>query len=400
MKFLLTSILIFISYLVFGVFLSRVQYSKESLEVSNSRAKVNYDYSGVLNVHSKKSSGSGSVQEIITAAKDARLDFIIFNETNPINQKQPLPIKYGFLNVYYGFELNYKNSRFLYASDEQEKVFTSFSEIELFLSNFLYADREGFLVLARPLKPGYEWSASEPPRSRVGVEVLNLREVWRNAWQNHKANFLFALLFYPFNPDLFFVSIYNDEALATDLWLEWSKEKRTAGYLGSDASSRLRLSKNKSLNFPSYENIFSMAKNHVLLPDELLGFGDTQKILKALGKGRSYFSIDIFGSPKGFDFRAQLKNFEFKGMGEEISFSKVMNLQVKLPPFQKKMPIKVLLYRNNKVIREVQWKELNTFKIKEAGVYRVEVRVKPLFPLIRSQDWVPWILSNPLFIRP
>jgi hypothetical protein len=41
-----------------------------------------YDYSGVLNVHSQQSTGSGSLEEIVTAAQNAGLNFLILTDSN------------------------------------------------------------------------------------------------------------------------------------------------------------------------------------------------------------------------------------------------------------------------------------------------------------------------------
>ncbi len=382
-------------YVSSGVFFSRLKYSASINSPGKETSQGFYDYAGAVNVHSNKSSGSGKVSDIITSAAAANLDFIVFNETNPIDQQQPHPIKYGNLSVLYGSELSFRNSRFLHFSGEKSPVFGSHSEIQIFLSNFLETGGEGVVALSHPNKPGYEWDQDMVPEYMTGMEVLNLREVWRKSWELRKLSFLSSLVFYPFNPQLFFLDIYLDEALSTKLWDEWNKTRPVIGYVGSDASSKLRIARKFSLNFPSYKSIFQMAKNHILLREELFGIGDQKLIVEALKKGSSYFSIDILGDPKGFSFSGLTNKGHRVFMGESSELKNLEILTVSLPDL--KDEVRVELYHNGDLVKT--FKESFKYKPTEMGHYRVVVKTNPLFPLFRGQKWIPWIFSNPIFVK-
>lgn len=395
MRISLVLFLIGAFYISAGVFFSTIKYSSPEGH-GTEKAEANfYDYAGVINVHSKKSNGRGSVQEIITAAGAAGLDFIVFNETNPLDQQQPFPIKFGQLSVLYGVELNFKNSRFLHFSTEKSPVFSSHSEIQIYVSNFLETGGEGVMALSHPEKPGYEWGPEEAPDYMTGMEVLNLREVWRKSWNLRRFSFLSAVMFYPFNPQLFFLDIYLEEALSIKLWDKWNKNKPVIGYVGSDATSKLRVTKNFSLNFPSYKSIFQMAKNHIILREELAGFGDQGQIVEALKNGNSYFSIDILGAPKGFSFWGLLPGGKRVIMGESVKLDDLQKLKVSLPELEE--DVKIELYHNGDLI-EIFTEDFE-FMPEQTGFYRVVVRKNPLFPLIRGQKWIPWIFSNPIFVK-
>ena len=382
-------------YLVSGVFFSSIDLNVVDEDAKESHTHEFFDYSGVLNVHSNKSRGSGRVQDIISSADEAHLDFIFFNETNPIDQKQPRPIRFGNLHVFYGAELGYNGSRFLYASLFEDSVFSSNADIQLFVSNQLETGVDEFLILAHPNKAGYEWASKRRPNFLTGVEVLNLREVWRSAWDSRKLSFLNAVFFYPFNPSMFFLDIYSDEALSVNIWDEWGSSAPILGFLGSDVTSKLRVTKNFNLNFPSYKNIFLMAKNHVLLTEELVGFSNHEKIYKALKDGQSYFSIDLLGDPKGFAFWGETLNKEKILMGSSIGLDKEVTLKGVVPAT--KSSVKILLYRNGEILET--FKKDFVYRVKQKGMYRIEVRVNPTYPLIRNQEWIPWIFSNPIFVQ-
>jgi len=395
MKIYLALFFLGLVYLVSGVFFSSINLNVVDVSAKESHTHEFFDYEGVLNVHSNKSRGSGRVQDIIASANEANLDFIFFNETNPIDQKQPRPIRFGNLHVFYGSELSFNGSRFLHASLSENLVFSSNSDIQLFVSNQLETGVDELLILAHPNKAGYEWASERRPNFLTGVEILNLREVWRSAWEAHKLSFLSSVFFYPFNPSLFFLDIYSDDALSNKIWDEWGSKALIFGFLGSDVTSKLRITKNYSLNFPSYKNIFLMAKNHVLLTEELLGFGNHEKILEALKNGQSYFSIDLLGDPKGFAFWAETLSRKKILMGGSVGIDEEITLKGVVPPTL--VDVKILLYRNGEVL-EVFKKDF-IYRAKQKGMYRIEVRVNPTYPLVRNQEWIPWIFSNPIFIK-
>lgn len=397
MKFYIGSLIFFLLYLSLGVFYSNINLQVTALD----QAKLNfqesqtfYDYSGVLNVHTKKSSGGLSVQDVIKAASKAELDFIILNEEDPVGRKQPAAINFGKLTVLYGLELSYGSSSVLYTDLYNERTFTSNSEVQVFLSDYLENGGDELVVLAHPDRPAYEWQA-DTPENLSGLEVLNLREVWRQTWNNNKSTFISSLLFYPFNPNLFFLDIYSDEILSIKKWDQWTQKIKTSGFVGSDVTSKLRIFKNYYINFPGYKSIFDMARNHILLEEELVGPEKEKVILGALKKGQFYFSIDIFGSPKGFSFFAISKKSAKKNMmGSQISVGDIKTLNVEIPKISKKF--KVVLFRDGKKV--LTKKSGFEYAIEKPGVYRVELRVKPTFPILRNQKWMPWVFSNPIYV--
>lgn len=396
MKIYFYFLLIIFLYLVAGVFYSNIDLEIVDKEkpIALESNKDFYDYSGVVNVHSKKSSGSSSIQDIIQFANDIGLDFIVFNEEMPLGRKEPPSINYGKLSVFYGFELPYKNTSILFTDRLNERTFTSNSEIQIFLSDYFENGGDELIILAHPSRPGYEWRDSVPSEIS-GIEVLNLREVWRSAWRERKMLFLKALLFYPFNPSLFFLNIYSDTAVSIEPWDRWNQNSHVNGYVGSDVNSKLRVGK-KYINFPGYKTIFSMAKNHVVLKEEITSARKDKVILEALNKGSSYFSLDIFGNPSGFAFYAQRKNEEISLMGSEVNLSEVKRLKVNLPVT--KVRVKTVLFKDSRIIKKA-FGGLE-FEPVEPGAYRVELHVAPRFPLFRKQKWIPWVFSNPIKITP
>ncbi len=376
-------------YLGFGVFSSNINYEESIKESVDSDF---YDYSGVLNVHSNRSSGSGSVQEIITAANNAELDFIVFNNENPINEKQPSPITFGNLNVFYSLELSYKNSRFLKISHLDAEVFESKSSIEISMSNALNSlSSDELIILAHPDKPGSKWEG-KIPSALSGSEVINLREVWNQSWLKSKFIFLSSLIFYPFNPKLFFLKIFSSDLTSEKTLDRFNKEQISLGFLGSDATSKLRILSKTFIQFPGYKTLFSLAKNHVLLEEEMTGRKNHQKIINALKRGQNYFSLDVLGNPSGFalyTMDSKRKKLVEKEMTE------LKKIYIQNPKHKDQM--RTLIFFNGEKYLELD--QNNFFFPKEKGTYRVRVDVKPTYPLLRNSKWIPWIYSSPFKIN-
>lgn len=394
MKFYYYLLVILFLYLISGLYYSNLDSNivVQNTAISFDETPEFYDYSGVLNVHSRKSTGSASIQDIIKVANDTDLDFIIFNEESPLGRKEPPSINYGGLSVFYGLELPYKNTSILYVDPENNKTFTTNSEIQIFLSDYFVNGGDEFVVLAHPERLGYEWKEDVPDKI-TGIEILNLREVWRTAWNSNKFLFLKALVFYPFNSDLFFLNIYSDASVSRDLWDKWNLGQAVFGYLGSDVNSKLRLGE-KFIRFPSYKSIFKMAKNHIVVNEELTSLQKDKLIFKALAEGSSYFSIDIFGNPSGFIFYALTNSNKKLLMGSSVQKDKVKELAVNLP--KTKVETKVLLFKDSKLLK----KSDREFKLNniQAGVYRVEVHLEKKSFLFSKKKWVPWVISNAITV--
>ena len=134
--------------------------------------------------------------------------------------------------------------------------------------------------------------------------------------------------------------------------------------------------------FPSYERLFSVARNHLVLEHPPSGDAqvDAAAIVTALRRGRGYVGIDALASTRGFSFVAEAGGRKWT-MGDSVPVDPPPRLRVGGALPERAM---VTLYRDGGVIKEaageLEWPDAT------AGVYRVEVRLP---------GWdVPWVLSN------
>ncbi len=144
------------------------------------------------------------------------------------------------------------------------------------------------------------------------------------------------------------------------------------------------LTKKRALSFPSYESLFALARNHVLLEGPLTGRAreDGKAVVQALARGRSYVGIDALAPADGFFFEAEGDGRRF-AMGDAAPAGTALRLKAggRIPA-----SARVRLLRDGAVVTEETGRV--DVPCPGPGVYRVEVRVP---------GWsVPWVLSNPI----
>ena len=392
--------LVFI-YLVYGIFLTQFELNVIKTTLRRIHPENYYDYSGVLNIHSSKSTGSGDYNVIFKAAQKSGLDFIFINDVNDVHVDKIYEKYYDHLLVFIDSEFSYLDSRILYYGREDYSSFTSLGQAQAMIADRLTDKKkpslnQGLMVLAHPFKKGHQWQ--EPlPLGFDGIEVLNLKSVWQKVWLENKLSFVWSLLIYPFNPELALIRMFPFPKKEFALWDELNKRQRSLGFAGSDAEAKLKFPKN--LELPSYETLFNIVRTHVLLSSELTGDfkSDSYKIKQALASGHFYISLDKMANPAGFNVTVQTENQVTYMMGDTIPWQEELLLKVNL--LSKPLyPIDVIIYRNGEKILSSDSAN-TTYSLLEKGVYRIVVRIIPTLPLPDGKKWIPWIITNPFFIQ-
>ena len=135
--------------------------------------------------------------------------------------------------------------------------------------------------------------------------------------------------------------------------------------------------------FP-YSFEFRTIRTHVLCPP-LTGEGktDARAIVRAFADGNCFIGYDRFADSSGFRFRFESESGQTTAMGTETSFSERGTLRVALPA-----EAQITVLRNGEII-EQQSTEALSVPVSRPGVYRVEAR----------RDGIPWIFSNPTYLR-
>ena len=386
-------------YLLNGVFLSQFELNVVESSLTKNHPKDFYDYSGVLNIHTSKSTGSGSYQDIVLAAQSTGLDFIFITDLNDIKPDKTAEKYYDHLLVFIDSEISYLDSRILFYGRDDYSNFTSIGQAQATIADRLtrseQTDALDLMVLAHPYKKGNQWKGLPPP-AFTGIEILNLKSVWQSVWLENKISFLWSVLIYPFNPELALIRMFPFPEKEFELWDTMNKKQKTLGFAGADAEARLKFPKN--LKAPSYETLFNIVRTHILLTSELTGDfdDDSRKIKDALNHGQFYMSLDKMANPVGFN--ATIKNSQGKvfPLGSSLPWQEELKLEVS---FKQKpvAPIDIMIFKDGEKVVSSN-SALTTYQLLEPGVYRIVVRIIPTFPLPDGKKWVPWIIANPFFV--
>lgn len=386
---------------VYCFYLNRYTFLVARNPLSLSAEEKYYDYRGITHTHSNLSTGSGAPAGIISVAQEQKLDFLFFTEVNLMSSPGPDEGYFGSLLVLSGGEYSYLDSRILYYNRPQNQPPESTGQAQVYFTDLLSqhprTEETGFLVLAHPMHSRYKWTGAFP-KGLDGIELINLKRVLEVAWQSKKIDAIWSILTYPLNPHLSLLRVYKDPLPEAELWDELTKARRVIGLMGTDATAKAILAPGYHLKFPSYGTSFSVASNHILLKSELTGElqSDRKKVLNALQSGQFYMSLDILGSPKGFwaEYRAKGKTYLF---GSEAPLSNDAQLVVRLPAVPL-VPYEVKIIKDGEIFATSNSTD-TTLNIHSPGVYRIVVRILVPMPFPEGKKWIPWIYTNPFYIK-
>ena len=111
----------------------------------------------------------------------------------------------------------------------------------------------------------------------------------------------------------------------------------------------------------------------------------------SLQNGRFYNAIDAAADARGFQFYAQSEN-KVTPMGTTLTTNSPVNLHIRTP-FAFRVETQLLC--NGNVVLTSKEKDI-IFTTSDPGTYRVQVFLRERTPLDKK---IPWILSNPIFLR-
>ncbi len=400
MKTLIFSTFFLLSYIIYGFYISQfdVGATRSDLEVKTDSPFR--DYKGLINIHTQKSLGSGTIPQINEEAKVAGADFILYTDFN-IFDNVPTPDTYdGRLLVLSGVKYSYLDSRITFYSPSDKNLGYSLGEAQTALSDLISQDPssrpESLVILTHPSLKGFEWSG-EWPEGFDGIEILNTKAMAARSWNYSKISSIWSLFIYPFNPQLALFRLFLEPREELGLLDQLSLKKKVFAYAGSEASARAIPWAGYLIRFPSYHKTFELLSQHVLLEGELTGSlqQDKAKVFEALKKGQFYICLDLLGDPRGF-YTYVANNKEIYSMGSTLKWNKNLVLKAKIPE-KPKAYFEIVVLKNGQRYKTVNKTEIEV-PLDGPGVYRIQVRIAQRFPLPDATKWITWIYGNPYYV--
>ena len=336
--------------------------------------------SGVAHIHTTLSDGGGTIADIESAAAAAGLDFVIVTDHNSLAGKPFEGYSETGVLTLVGTEISNHEGHLLAVGLPAPTYRFSGDGLDAVRD---VHDLGGLAFAAHPEsgRDDLRWTGWSLPGS-WGLEILNGDSQWRAAGWARLAG---AALLYPLNSDYGLLRLMRrPDALSR--WDDLLARRHATAIAGADAHGTLRPTRSFSLPLPTYNALFRITQNYVLLERPLTGNGpaDIAAILAALGRGRAYIGVGALAPADRFFFLAD-RGDEHWTMGDTIEAGRAVRLRAggALP-----VGAGTTLYRNGVAVTTANG--LLDVRVSDPGVYRVEVQVP---------GWeMPWIVSNPIYV--
>ena len=363
------------------------QLQTQRIENPNQNFK---DYKGIIHVHTAIGGHStGSFDELIDGANKNNLDFVVMTEhTTDLYDTSALTLKGKIENTLFvaGQEVETSTDRFLLLDGSADAGKMNRVAANDFLNAIHNQNKLAFITYPEKHK---DWSANFD-----GVEVFSLHT---NAKKMPAFFVLFdALWSYYSYPELVLAKYFyrpDDNLRKFD---EVARTRKSTLIAGTDAHSNIGFhlfgddAGNKIINLKidRYETIFRAMRNHVLIEkDNPL---TQENLLQSLKNGRAFIGLDVLSDTSGFAFTAG-SGAESKTMGDEIALTDSLNLKTSAPQIAR-----FVIFKNGEKVHEENNVTQILMPIKEKGTYRTEVYLDSLGAPFEK---MPWIISNPIYVR-
>jgi hypothetical protein len=349
---------------------------------------------GVIHVHTNASCGSGTLPQVISAAKDADLSFLAITDHNlTLSDTEVAVADPPEFAVIDGEEVSTAAGHYLAlgTSDSRWTRGPGYDTRALMASSRAHG-AVNFIAHPYGLRDRWsDWGAKDYD----GIEIFNDDAIWR---KNKVVDIAIAALLYPVNSRLALLRLARTPTENFAKWDELLAERPVAGICGSDAHANVLVDRFSLAHFPSYVSVFSLARQHVLLPD--VAGQDPDKagadaILAAIKSGNSFCAIDALTPADGFT-QTISSGATSAGPGNAIPWNDREVLHIKVPSSPSAALIRVL--RDGHEIARQEGPAVD-IPVPGPGRYRTEAYLRQP-GLTGWHRWTLWIFSNPVYVTP
>jgi hypothetical protein len=348
---------------------------------------------GAIHVHSRRSDGSGTPEQIAAAASRAGLQFVILTDHGD-GMRSPAPPKYhsGVL-VIDAVEVS-SNDGHVVALGLEKTPYPLGGDARDVIEDV--ARLGGMSIAAHPGSPKRQLAWTEWSAPFDGIEWLNGDSESRDeSWLTHAR----VLLTYPFRSTAVLASMLDRPDTILRRWDELASRRRVVALAASDAHARLDLTGEESagglgsVRIPGYEVMFTAFSVTATGVTFVRDAGrDAASLLDALTSGRLYSSVDALATPAAVSFRAA-RGDQSWDMGEFVPPGEQgieLRVESNAPP-----GTRIVLFKDGEVAAEGSGSSWHHMVPGTRAVYRVEIRADAA----PGTPPVPWVVTNPIYVR-
>ena len=352
---------------------------------------------GILHIHTTRSDGRGTPDEIAAAAARAGVSFIVFTDHGDATRTPDAPVYRSGVLCLDAVEISTSGGHYV-ALDMPAAPYPLAGEPRDVVDDVRRLG--GFGIAAHPDSPKAElrWSDWNAPVD--GVEWINPDTSWRvHAASGFRSRFRLVegLLHYPIRPAETLASLLTGFEDTMAHWNALASRRTVVGLAGVDAHAKLQLVNADpgnnwlSIPLPDYEPAFRLLSVHVTPERPLSGnaAADAALVMRAIRAGHLYTAIDGLASPAAFEFSAaNLRGTVYEG--DELGVGGPVSLHVRsnAPP-----GFTTIVWRGTEMLKSEPHNELTMEVGQEPAVYRIEIRTSD------SEPPQTWLLGNPIYVR-
>jgi len=352
---------------------------------------------GVLHIHTIRSDGRGTLEEVAAAAARAGLKFIVLTDHGDATRRPDPPAYRSGVLCIDAVEISTTGGHYI-ALGLPQAPYPLGGEPRDVVEDVKRLG--GFGIAAHPdsPKPELQWRAWDAPFD--AMEIINPDSGWRRAaagpWRE-RVLLLDRALTYPIRPAETIASFVTDPRDNSTRWDELIMRRNVVGVAGADVHSKLALTSSEpgaagwSIPAPSYEAAFRTMSEHVMPSAALTGNAadDAKSILTGIRHGHLYIAMDAVAKPPSFTFSAAQAG-ERGGEGDEFPPGAPLVLRIRS---NAPSGFTTTVERGGQVVASSNGPELTFQAPSEPAAYRAEIHAtnRPGSPV--------WILSNPIYVR-
>ena len=347
---------------------------------------------GAIHIHTKRSDGSGTPEEVAAAAARAGLQFIVLTDHGDGMRTPSRPAYHSGVLVVDCVEVSGDDGHVV-ALGLPKMPYPLRGEVRDIVDDV--ARMGGMSIAAHPgsPKPGLRWTEWTSPFS--GLEWLNGDSESRDeGWSIAR-----TLLTYPFRAAPSLAAMLDRPEAILTRWDALTARRRVVGLAGTDAHARLDVRGDESggrlamLPIPGYEAMlrtFSMTVPGLTLTRD--AGQDAAALLDAIRQGRVYSTVDALATPAALSFSAVRSGMTW-AMGDFV------------PPADGDIELRIdsnapadstiVLMKNGTPAATATGRSLRQNVASSPAVYRIEIQLRGA----PGKPPVPWVVSNPIYVR-
>lgn len=344
---------------------------------------------GAFHVHTSRSDGSGTVEQVAAAAARAGLDFVVLTDHGDATRLPTSPAYHSGVLCIDAVEISTSGGHLVALGLSDRSPYPLGGEPRDAVED---VHRQGGMAIAAhpdSRKNELRWTDSDTPLD--GLEWLNADSEWRDEGPFALAK---ALLTYPWRRAETLAAMLNRPEAVLKRWNTLAASRRVVALAGADAHANLGLGTSHPygdrswLAVPAYEQSFRTFS--IALPGLTLtkrADTDGAAVVDAIRSGHVYSTLDALAGAGLFEMSAT-SGSATAAPGDELALGGPIRFSIRsnAPP-----DATVVLYKDGVELTRGTAATLDFTAPAAAGTYRAEV-------MLSRHGEVPWIVANPVYV--